>query len=82
MAFKITSDCIACGACQAVCPNNAISEGQGIYIIDPNLCSECRPVHRVQQCAQVCPVGACVPDPDIRETTEELEIKYDQLQGE
>lgn len=27
MAFKITDDCINCGACLAVCPNGAIYEG-------------------------------------------------------
>ena len=27
MAFKITDDCIACGACEAECPVGAISCG-------------------------------------------------------
>ncbi|MFA5451537.1 MAG: 4Fe-4S binding protein, partial [Dehalococcoidales bacterium] len=28
MAYKITDDCISCGACETECPNNAISEGE------------------------------------------------------
>ena len=27
MAYHITDDCIACGACEPECPNNAIYEG-------------------------------------------------------
>ena len=27
MAYKITDDCISCGACAAECPVDAISEG-------------------------------------------------------
>lgn len=81
MAFIITGDCIACGACQAVCPNNAVSEGDNIYIINPDLCSECVPVHETQQCAAVCPVNACIADPDRKETFEELNNKYNRMRG-
>ena len=35
MAYKITDECISCGACEPECPNEAISEGDEIYIIDP-----------------------------------------------
>lgn len=55
MAYKITEDCIACGACKEECPNQAISEGDPIYKIDPNKCDNCG------TCAEVCPVDACVP---------------------
>ena len=41
MATYITSDCINCGACEPECPNDAISEGDDIYVIDPDLCTEC-----------------------------------------
>ena len=40
MATHITSDCINCGACEPECPNEAISEGDEIYVIDPELCTE------------------------------------------
>ena len=55
MAYKITTDCISCGACEAECPENAISEGDGLYVIDPAKCQDCG------SCAEVCPTGSCVP---------------------
>ena len=62
MAFKITEDCISCGACEPVCPVSAISEGESLFIIDPDKCVECIGHFDEQQCASVCPVDACVPD--------------------
>ena len=41
MAYKITDECISCGACEADCKNEAISEGETIYVIDPDKCTEC-----------------------------------------
>jgi len=41
MAYKITEECIACGACEPECPNEAITEGEEIYVIDPDKCTEC-----------------------------------------
>ncbi|MDR2655478.1 MAG: 4Fe-4S binding protein [Oscillospiraceae bacterium] len=52
MAYVISDECIACGACEAECPTGAISEGGGKYIIDPGACISCG------ACAAVCPVGA------------------------
>lgn len=52
MAFKILDDCISCGACADECPVNAISEGDGKYVIDEDTCISCG------ACAGVCPVGA------------------------
>ena len=40
MAYKITDDCVSCGACEAECKNEAISEGDAIYVIDPDKCTE------------------------------------------
>ncbi len=51
MAYQISDECIACGACAAECPVNAISEGEK-YVIDPDVCIECG------ACADTCPVGA------------------------
>lgn len=64
MAFKITEECTACGLCEEECPVAAISEGGDIYVIDPDKCLECVGYHETQQCAEVCPVAACVPDPE------------------
>ena len=52
MAYKISDDCIACGACAAECPVEAIAEGDGKYEINPDACIECG------ACAGVCPVAA------------------------
>ena len=41
MAYQISEDCISCGACQSECPVDAISEGDGKYVIDPDKCIEC-----------------------------------------
>lgn len=51
MSHKINSDCIACGACQAICPVDAIKEGE-TYIIDDSICIDCG------ACAAQCPVNA------------------------
>ncbi|MBI4455312.1 MAG: YfhL family 4Fe-4S dicluster ferredoxin [Acidobacteria bacterium] len=75
MALKITMDCIACAACVEDCANQAISEGPGIYVIDPERCTECVGFHEAPQCVAICPVDACVPDPDYLETREELLTK-------
>lgn len=70
MAFKILEDvCIGCAACEAVCPNDAVSREDGdTFVIDPALCTECVCFYEEQQCAEVCPVEACVPIPVARET--------------
>ena len=41
MAYKIKSDCISCGACEAECPVGAISAGADKYEIDPGKCIDC-----------------------------------------
>jgi len=72
VATTITSDCINCGACEPECPNNAIRQGDPIYVIDPLLCTECVGFHDYEACAAVCPVDCCVPDPNNLETEEVL----------
>jgi 4Fe-4S binding domain len=72
MATMITNDCINCGACEPECPNNAISQGETIFVIDPMLCTECVGFHDYEACAAVCPVDCCVTDPDNIETEEAL----------
>lgn len=43
-----------------------------VYYIVPDKCTECKGFHEEPQCAAVCPVDCCVPDPDREETEEEL----------
>lgn len=64
MATMITEECINCGACEPECPNEAISEGEEVYIIDPERCTECVGHFDEEQCAAVCPVDCCVTDPN------------------
>jgi len=75
----ITDECISCGACEPECPNNAITAGDDIYVIDPNLCSECVGFHDEEQCISVCPVDCIVPDEDHVETEEQLIAKARQI---
>jgi ferredoxin len=79
MALLINDECIGCDACVPVCPNKAITAGSPIYIIDPELCTECEGAHPESQCVKVCPVDCIVPDPDNRESKEQLLAKYQQL---
>ena len=50
MAYKISDECVSCGTCEAECPVQAISQGDGKYEIDPEKCTDCG------SCAEVCPV--------------------------
>jgi ferredoxin len=50
--MRITDDCVGCGACLAVCPTDAINEGEP-YVIDER-CVGCG------RCAEVCPVEAVI----------------------
>ena len=35
MSLIITDDCINCDVCEPECPNEAISQGEEIYVINP-----------------------------------------------
>jgi ferredoxin len=71
MATMIGEECINCGACEPECPNTAISQGDDIYVINPDLCTECVGFHDEEACAAVCPVDCCVPDENRVETEEQ-----------
>ena len=79
MALYITDECINCDVCEPVCPNNAIYEGEEIYEINPNLCTECVGHHDNAQCVEVCPVDCILVSPDHQETKQQLQLKYQQL---
>ncbi len=82
MAYIITEECINCAACEPECPNSAITVGDEVYEIDPDKCTECVGHFDESQCAAVCPVDCCVPDPDHKETKEELMDKFKRLASE
>lgn len=79
MALKITDECINCDVCEPECPNDAIFQGEEIFEINPDLCTECVGHFDEPQCQQVCPVD-CIPlDSAHAETKEQLLKKYQNL---
>lgn len=79
MSLLINDECINCDVCEPECPNSAISQGDEIYEIDPNLCTECVGHFDEPQCIEVCPVDCILKDPDNPETEKELQAKYEKL---
>jgi ferredoxin len=76
MALLITDECINCDVCEPECPNDAISMGEEIYVINPKLCTECVGHYERPQCVEVCPVD-CIPlNPEFVESKEQLFQKY------
>ena len=56
MSYKISDECLKCGACAGECPQTAISEGDAQFQIDTAKCVGCG------LCASVCPAGAIKED--------------------
>ena len=80
MATVITDECINCGACEPECPNEAITQGDSIYLVDFAKCTECVGAFDTPKCVEICPVDGCiVTDPDHAESREQLEAKYATL---
>jgi ferredoxin len=97
MSTKITEECINCGACEPECPNTAIYSGgtpyelggktidalsNDFYYIVPEKCTECVGHFDQEQCAAVCPVDCCVPDPVHTETEDQLLTKAKKIHPE
>lgn len=81
MALVITDECINCDLCAPLCPSDAISEGEEIYIITHSRCTECVGYHDSPRCVAVCPVDCIVQDPEHVEDAESLWAKYRTLRG-
>lgn len=79
MSLKITDDCTSCDACVSVCPNEAISPGDVIYLIEPAKCTECVGAHDTPQCQMVCPAD-CIVIGD-KESQDVLQARYASLHG-
>jgi ferredoxin len=82
MALLITDECINCDVCEPACPNEAISEGEDIYVIDSDLCTECVGHFDEPQCVVICPVDCIPKDPDHVETESDLLAKYKRITGQ
>jgi len=81
MALMITDECINCDVCEPECPNNAISQGDETYVIDPGKCTECVGHFDTPQCVEVCPVDCITKNPDRVESKDQLLVKYNKLTG-
>ena len=80
MAMKIIETCISCAACEGECPNHAIKDGDPVYVIDPESCTECVGAFDSPKCIEVCPVeDAIIHDPGHQEAREALLAKYQRL---
>jgi ferredoxin len=82
VALKITEECINCDVCEPVCPNQAIYQGELVYEINPDKCTECEGHFDEPQCIAVCPVDCILKDPAHPESKEQLLDKYKKLVGD
>ena len=55
MAYEIADTCQRCGECVAVCPSEAILEGDPIFTIEADKCIDCG------VCESTCPHGSIKP---------------------
>lgn len=81
MSLIITDECINCDVCEPVCPNLAIYQGELIYEIHPDKCTECEGHFEEPQCVSVCPVNCIIKDVNHPESKEQLLEKYKKLTG-
>ncbi len=84
MAYTIVlENCTGCSICELACPNSAImSNDDGLYQIDPDLCTECVGHFDEAQCNVVCPIElTCIPDPACVEDRDMLMARKIKLHG-
>lgn len=60
--------CVACGACEAACPENAIALSRGVVTVDHARCVACG------RCVEVCPVKALAVSGEMRSLDETLAL--------
>ena len=82
MALFITDQCINCDVCEPECPNDAIYQGEIIYEIEADRCTECVGHFDKEQGVVICPVDWILVDPEHTESQQELEMKYTLLTGQ
>jgi len=80
MAMVIVDTCINCGNCEPTCPNQAISAGENIYVVNHERCTECVGAFDKPQCVEACPISDCITvDPAFTEPQEVLMARYQAL---
>jgi len=79
MALYITDECINCDVCEPECPNGAITQGEDIYEIEPDLCTECVGHYEESQCVEVCPVDCILVHPEHEESEDALRAKFEKI---
>ncbi len=82
MALLITSQCINCDMCEPECPNQAITEGKKVYLINPELCTECVGYYDQPTCIEVCPIDCIIPDPEHLESQDVLLSKAQKIMAQ
>ena len=50
MAHFIEEECVSCGICAEICPEKCISDGEDLFVVDPERCTDCG------DCVPVCPI--------------------------
>jgi ferredoxin len=68
MALQITADCIACGACNYACLNDAIVRSTILYRIVAARCTECTSYFDAPQRLAACPIDCILPLTSDRST--------------
>jgi ferredoxin len=80
MALLIQNNCTNCDMCEPECPNEAITFGEEIYEINPDLCTECFGFYEEPTCMKVCPINNCIiVDPERIESEEQLLAKFAEI---
>lgn len=75
MSCRVLESCIGCDMCVLECPNDAITEKDGVYTINEDLLHGVRRLLQVSQCMRVCAVKAIARNPERRESHDELLAK-------
>ena len=80
MALLINDNCTACDACKPACPNEAISVGDPMYIIDPLRCTSASAITTSRNASSAAP-RLHRRESDFQESPDELMAKYESLAG-
>lgn len=60
MALSIIESCVNCYACEPLCPSDAITKGEEVFLIDAKKCTECDGDFADPQCASICPIEGAI----------------------